>query len=174
MYIPNLKEDKFAETRPAKKPEYLNEMQWDFCEYYLQTGEIAESVRKAGYAVKYAGNTGTQLMKNPKIKKYLEERFEQMDAAKVANTNEIFSFLTSVMRGEVKDQFDLDVSVSDKMKAADMLLKRTYDGMGKVADVVNIINDIPKTKKKHRASGGVRVEVEYDEVPNETEVGGDE
>ena len=36
-------------------------------------------------------------------------------------------FLTSVMRGEVKDQFDLDAPLSERTNAAKEILKRNMD-----------------------------------------------
>ena len=42
----------------------------------------------------------------------------------VADSNEILKFYTAVMRGEVKDQFGLDSSLTDRLKAADSLAKR--------------------------------------------------
>ena len=36
-------------------------------------------------------------------------------------------YLTDVMRGKIKDQFDLDASLSERTKAAQELLKRNVD-----------------------------------------------
>ena len=54
-------------------------------------------------------------------------------------------YLTSVMRGEKKDQFDLEASLSDRTRAAGELAKRS-DVRAKNINVecaVNIIDDIP-------------------------------
>lgn len=37
---------------------------------------------------------------------------------------EVMIFYTAVMRGEVKDSFDLECSLADRLKAADALMKR--------------------------------------------------
>lgn len=49
---------------------------------------------------------------------------EEQDAALVADANEVLQFYSAVMRGEVKDQFGIDASLSDRLKAADSLSKR--------------------------------------------------
>ena len=54
-------------------------------------------------------------------------------------------YLTSVMRGEKKDQFDLDASLSERTKAASELARR-LDVRARTVNVqgaVNIIDDIP-------------------------------
>lgn len=48
----------------------------------------------------------------------------QQDKSRVADANEVIEFYTAVMRGEVKDQFGLDASLSDRLKAGDSLMKR--------------------------------------------------
>ena len=40
---------------------------------------------------------------------------------------EVLEFLTSVMRGNVAEQFDLDPAIADRTKAAQLLMKRFND-----------------------------------------------
>ena len=80
----------------------LTPRQKNFCEYYLQTGNAAEAARLAGYSEKTARVT--------------------------ADSNEVLRFYSAVMRGEVKDQFGLDASLSDRLKAGDSLMKRYAAG----------------------------------------------
>ena len=47
-----------------------------------------------------------------------------MDKRLIADTDEVLKFYSSVMRGEVKDQFGLEASLSDRIKAGDSLMKR--------------------------------------------------
>lgn len=140
----SIRAEDFKKTKPKRKPNYLNENQWAFCEYYLQLGNIKQAAIQAGYSPKSAQTQGTNLMKNPCIKEYLDMRYDTVDDLMVANSDEVLEFLSSVMRGEVKDQFELDPSLSDRLKAADMLLKRNFDITSKLENVVNIYNDIPK------------------------------
>lgn len=47
--------------------------------------------------------------------------------ANIASVSEIYAYLSRVVRGEEKDQFGLDVSVSERTKAASELLRRFVD-----------------------------------------------
>lgn len=83
-----------------------------------------------------AGVEGHKLLKNPKIRSYIDERLEQLDSEKVADQQEVLSYLTSVMRGETQEQtlcsigelgqrvIDIDVGAKDRIKAAELLGKR--------------------------------------------------
>lgn len=95
-----------------------------FADFYIECGNATEAARRAGYSKKTANRIATENLSKPVIKKYIEERLKQMDSERVATSEEVMKFLTSVMRGEVKDQLEFDTSVQDRLKAADMLAKR--------------------------------------------------
>ena len=102
----------------------LTKKQKDFCEYYLQTGNAAEAARKAGYSAKTARVIGPENLSKPDVLEYIESRWAEMDKRLIADTDEVLKFYSSVMRGEVKDQFGLEASLSDRLKAGDSLMKR--------------------------------------------------
>lgn len=102
----------------------LTKKQKDFCEYYLQTGNAAEAARKAGYSAKTARVIGPENLSKPDVLEYIESRRAEMDKCLIADTDEVLQFYSSVMRGEVKDQFGLEASLSDRLKAGDSLMKR--------------------------------------------------
>lgn len=102
----------------------LTKKQKDFCEYYLQTGNAAEAARKAGYSAKTARVIGPENLSKPDVLEYIESRRAEMDKRLIADTDEVLQFYSSVMRGEVKDQFGLEASLSDRLKAGDSLMKR--------------------------------------------------
>lgn len=102
----------------------LTKKQKDFCEYYLQTGNAAEAARKAGYSAKTARVIGPENLSKPDVLEYIESRRAEMDKRLIADTDEVLKFYSSVMRGEVKDQFGLESSLSDRLKAGDSLMKR--------------------------------------------------
>ena len=51
----------------------------------------------------------------------------QLEKQTMASAQEVMEYFTAVMRGELKDQFGLDASLSDRTKAAQELAKRTVD-----------------------------------------------
>ena len=102
----------------------LNERQKAFADYYIQTGNATEAAVKAGYSEKTARSIGAENLTKPDISAYIRERLDEHSNKRVADANEVIEFYTAVMRGEVKDQFGLDASLSDRLKAGDALMKR--------------------------------------------------
>lgn len=102
----------------------LTPKQKAFADYYIQTGNASEAARKAGYSEKTARDIGAENLAKPHISAYISQRMAEMDKARVADADEVIRFYTSVMRGEIKDQFGLDASLSDRLKAGDSLMKR--------------------------------------------------
>ena len=127
----------------------LNERQKAFADYYIQTGNATEAAIKAGYSEKTARSIGAENLTKPDISAYIRERLDEQSNKRVADANEVIEFYTAVMRGEVKDQFGLDASLSDRLKAGDALMKRysaiketegknTFnEGMQALADLIN-------------------------------------
>lgn len=58
---------------------------------------------------------------------------EELRKESVATADEVMQFFTSVMRGEVKDQFGLDATLSDRTRAAQEIAKRTIDMENRLA-----------------------------------------
>lgn len=102
----------------------ITDKQKAFCDYYLELGNATEAYIKAGYNEKGARANASRLIANDSIKLYLEERRKQIESDRIANADEVLQYLTKVMRGEEKDQFDLDASLQDRTKAAELLGKR--------------------------------------------------
>lgn len=102
----------------------MNTRQRAFADLFLKFGNAAQAARAAGYSEKSARSTGARLLTNSDVRTYLAHRAEIGEAERVADVAETLAFLTAVMRGEVRDQFGLDASLSDRLAAARELLKR--------------------------------------------------
>jgi phage terminase small subunit len=124
--------------------EKLTLKQRRFCEEYLKSGNATEAAKKAGYSLKTAPFIGAENLKKPQISAYIERRMGEQEAALVADANEVLQFYSAVMRGEVKDQFGMDASLSDRLKAADSLAKRLAAAELKpnAEDAVRVIIDV--------------------------------
>lgn len=122
----------------------LTQKQKRFCEEYIKTANASASAVAAGYSKKTAGAIGAENLKKPQIAAYIQKRIDEQDAALVADSNEILKFYTAVMRGEVKDQFGLDSSLTDRLKAADSLAKRLAAAELKpnVDDAIRVVVDV--------------------------------
>ena len=106
----------------------LTPKQQAFADYYIECGNATEAAKRAGYSENNVGENAAKTLKNPNVSAYIAERMEEQARKRVADANEVIEFYTAVMRGEVKDQFGLDASLSDRLKAGDSLMKRYMAG----------------------------------------------
>ena len=128
----------YEEKILRKRPE-LNERQKRFVDYYLQSSNATDSARKAGYSTKNAMQIGCELLRNPKIQTAINTRLKEMESERLAETQEILEYLTSVMRGQTEEEVVVNVGVGkgfteaqkvkakvgakERLKAAEMLAK---------------------------------------------------
>lgn len=102
----------------------LTPKQQAFADYYIELGNATEAARRAGYSEKNVGENAAKVLKNPNVSAYIKSRMDEQSKERVADANEVIEFYTAVMRGEIKDQFGLDASLADRLKAGDSLMKR--------------------------------------------------
>ena len=91
-----------------------------FISLFIANGNVAKSLRESGLS-----------WKNLSGKDYITDeityRLDQLKKQTIADADEIMQYFTSVMRGEVKDQFGLDAPLSERTAAARELAKRVVD-----------------------------------------------
>lgn len=95
-----------------------------FADAYIETGNQTEAARRAGYSKKTAQQIGNENLSKPVVSAYIAQRMNDLEAQRVASADEVMRFFSSVMRGEVKDQFGLDASLQDRLNAGKELMKR--------------------------------------------------
>ena len=124
--------------------EKLTPKQRRFCEEYLKSGNATEAAKKAGYKETSCRVIAAENLSKPAISAYIKRRLDEQEAALVADANEVLQFYSAVMRGEVRDQFGMDASLSDRLKAADSLAKRLAAAELKpnAEDAVRVIIDV--------------------------------
>lgn len=84
----------------------MTERQKIFADHYIISLNATESYKKAYPKiknVKTAEVNGSKLLRNTKVKAYIDERLEKLKSERVADQQEVLEFLTSVMRGEVTE-----------------------------------------------------------------------
>ncbi len=124
----------------------LTPRQKAFADNYIESGNAEESAVKAGYSEGYARGNAHKLVANSCISKYIAERTKPTEEKRIASGDEVMEFFSKVMRGEIKDQFNLDASLADRTKAAVELAKRTVDIKSHSDNGgVTIVNNIPKS-----------------------------
>lgn len=84
----------------------LNVKQKAFADEYIKTLNARESYKKY-YKPKsdvVADSNASQLLRNCKVKKYIDDRMAQIDKSRIAEAEEVLRYLTSVMRGETQEE----------------------------------------------------------------------
>lgn len=128
----------------------LTEKERIFADEYIKTTNATQSAIKAGYAEKSASSKGSQLLRKVKVRQYIDEVMESRSKNTIATADEVLEYLTSVVRGEEKDAFGLDVSIADRTKAAELLGKRYMLFADKVKLDAEIEIDISDRMKQAR------------------------
>jgi len=113
----------------------LTPKQKAFCDYYIQTLNATESAVKAGYSKKTAPFIGSENLKKPYLRLYIDERLKQKDNDRIASQDEVLELLTQMARGEIqeetvsvyKDRSEIvkkQATPRDRNKALELLGKR--------------------------------------------------
>lgn len=104
----------------------LTPKQENFCILFIKYGDATRAYLEA-YNCKNkvtARTNGHKNLQKPIIKKRIEELTKNINSNNIATAEEVLEILTRVVRGEEKDQFGLEVSIADRVKAGELLLKR--------------------------------------------------
>lgn len=128
----------------------LTEKERIFADEYIKTTNATQSAITAGYSEKTARSKGSQLLTKVNVRKYIDEVMHERSKNTIATADEVLEYLTSVVRGEEKDAFGLDVSVADRTKAAELLGKRYMLFADKVKLDAEIEIDISDRMKQAR------------------------
>ena len=132
--------------REKKAKKELTQRQIRFVQDFMKSNNVTQAAIRSGYSKKTASVQGSRLLTNVKVAEYVDAINERLESDKIADIQEVMEYLTSVMRGDTKDQFDLDASLSERTRAASELAKR-LDVRAKtlnIEGVVNIIDDTPE------------------------------
>lgn len=117
----------------------MTEKQQIFADEYLKDLNGTRAYKVAYSNIKkdtVAAANAVRLLRNAKVKTYIDEQLEIMHNERTADAQEILEYLTTVMRGEQQEQTlvgegmgeqsikNIDVSAKDRLKAAELLGKR--------------------------------------------------
>lgn len=117
----------------------LTPRQQAFADEYIITGNAEESARVAGYSAR--GNT-SKLLQNTTIKKYIEERWAQLESEKIAGQQEVLEYYTKVMRGEELEEHAFTIA------------EKVFDEEGgmSINERIETIKLEPKTRDRNKAA----------------------
>lgn len=106
-----------------------------FISLYIKYSDATQAAKEAGYTVRAERKDkeaqyikiGKKILSRDYIKDEIAFRSEEFRNSQIADTNEILMYLTNVMRGNIKDQFDLDASLQERTSAAKELNRRLHE-----------------------------------------------
>ncbi len=118
----------------------MNEREKRFADEWLLKPNDEAAALKAGYTPGYARKRAYEIRQRKEVQEYINKRLEKIESDKIAGTKEILEYLTAVVRGETKEEIiivegsgqglstarvmEKHAGEKDRLKAADMLLKR--------------------------------------------------
>ena len=138
----------------------LNEKQKAFANYYIESLNATESYKRAYNVVNQstAEANGSRLLRNAKVKNYIDEVMSAKDESRIASQDEILQILTDIARGITEEevvQFSQlgeelrttrKPTIKDRMKASELLGKRYRMFIDKteleITEPITIIDDI--------------------------------
>lgn len=116
----------------------MTERQKRFVDYYIKSGNATEAARKAGY--KNPVKIGSENLTKLDIRKAIDDRLAEMQSERIADAEEVLTYLTAAMRGEIKEEVIVveglgngessarvetkQLSAATRTKAAELLAKR--------------------------------------------------
>jgi phage terminase small subunit len=111
----------------------LTEKQKRFAEYYIETGNITEAARKAGYKQPHV--QGSQTLAILSVKTYIDSRLKEMSDKRIMNGEEVMQLLTSIARNQEQEDVVVfgengpeittkGMSAKDRLKALELIGKR--------------------------------------------------
>lgn len=89
---------------PIIKEGILTPKQQKFCDEYIKTGNATLSAINAGYSQKTAYSIGTENLKKPELKKYIDSQLKAISDNAIATAEETLTILTKIVRGEHTEQ----------------------------------------------------------------------
>lgn len=123
----------------------LTTMELAFVSAYIANGGNGTlACKQAGYKSKSENGYAKQasaLLRRGNVNKEISYRLKAQEDAKIASATEILQFYTSVMRGEVLDQFGIEASLDTRIKAANEMAKHKIEIPMKL-EQKNITNNI--------------------------------
>ena len=119
----------------------ISNMESKFIDEFMQHGNQTLAVINAGYKTKAPSRYASDLLRKPKIQREISKRRKERESKRIASATEILQFYTSVMRGEVLDQFGIEASLDTRIKSANELAKHQIE-MPLKLEQKNITNNI--------------------------------
>lgn len=153
------KQKKKPDAETGKKKLTLKQKR--FIDNYIISGNATDAAIKAGYSKKTAAQCGADNLRKLYIKQAIDEQLKKIEDKKIATADEVLKFITSVVRGEVKDPIvvtegrgdgyslariiNKPAGLKERLSAAKQLMKR----YGLFTDKVEIKDTTERINPQH-------------------------
>ncbi|MDF8367059.1 terminase small subunit [Weissella paramesenteroides] len=166
----------------------LTEKQKRFADEYIKSGNATQAAIKAGYSKRTARTIAQQNLTKLDIKSYIDERMRTIENNRIMTAKEAVEFLTSVVRGDVKEtvvigtpmgaeEIEKEPDVKTRISAAKEILKRYPDNdkvMEQQLRKLTAEADIAEAQAKRELSDEQNSSIEVSIVMPEQEDNNDE
>ena len=114
----------------------LNERQKRFCDEYLIDLDATKAAVRAGYSKKTAYAIGSENLRKPQLREYIDKRLEEKNNELIADQEEVLRLLTDIARGKAtgtalvgigqgaQNVEQVTPTLSERTRAAELLGKR--------------------------------------------------
>ena len=142
-----------------------------FADEFIISGNATDAYLKAYKSVKRAETAaanGSRMLRNAKVKVYIDERLAELEDKAIAKQNEVLKYLTSVMRGESVSEIVVVEGQGDGCSAARRVDKTPDEKERlKAAELLNRRYGTPSDLKEQEARIK-RLEAETERIIEET------
>lgn len=95
-----------------------------FADAYIKSGNATWAAEFAGYSKKTARFIGSENLTKPNIKAYVELKMQEIEDKQIAKAEEVLKHLTSMMRGEIKEEVVVVENIGDYESKAKIVEKQ--------------------------------------------------
>lgn len=152
----------------------LTPRQRKLADTYIATGNKYQSAITAGYSPSFAKSDVSKALEKPRLKQYISERMDSISKSTIMGAEEALEFLTSVVRGEVKEtvviggrggvyESEKEADIKTRITATKELLKRHPENDKLTAAQVRKLEaeaDIAEAKAKEMATEQANIQAE--------------
>lgn len=142
----------------------MNERQRRFADEFIKLGNATQAAINAGYSEKYAGANADKLLKNTKLRAYIDEQLSELHKSNIMDAEEALSILSDIARGKRDEEVLMMNPVSGKVE-------RHTKKAGN-ATVIKAVTEI--LKRYPTAKQSEKLELELAKLKEQLNIGKDE
>ena len=144
----------------------MNERQKRFADEFIKLGNATKAAINAGYSEKYAGANADKLLKNTKIRAYIDDQPSELHKKNIMDAEEALSILSDIARGNRDEEVLMMNPVTGEVKR----LRKKADNATVIKAIQEILKRYPTAKQAEKLElelAKLREQVNASEVQDE-------